>query len=111
MFSDVRIGTFYDEAVGELHNLGIVQGYDDGRFGPNDYVTRGQIAVLMKRLRDELMGEELAGSQAPSSTLAASVISVLVPSVKLTNNIGEFDMIFTYSIIFCSSSIHIILPI
>jgi hypothetical protein len=56
IFTDVPEGAYYDEAVGELQAAGIVRGYEDGRFGPNDYVTRAQVAVMLQRLREELLG-------------------------------------------------------
>ena len=75
IFSDVEYGSYYDEAVGELNAAGIINGYGNGKFGPNDNVTRGQVVVLMKRLRDELMlyvspGQKSASNS--SNSLAAS---------------------------------------
>jgi len=72
IFPDVRRGTYYDEAVGELNQLGIINGYADGRFGPNDYVTRGQVAVLMQRLRDELTGSNAVQSSSSSSSTSST---------------------------------------
>lgn len=53
-FPDVPAGSYYDDAIGSMYNAGIIKGYADGRFGPDDYVTRGQVAVMMHRLRAEL---------------------------------------------------------
>ncbi|MFH0770388.1 MAG: Calx-beta domain-containing protein [Candidatus Peregrinibacteria bacterium] len=72
LFIDVPAGSFYDAAVGELSELGIIKGYGDGRFGPNDYVTRGQVAVMMKRLRDELKISGVASSSSSSSRSSSS---------------------------------------
>ncbi|MDD5056207.1 MAG: Calx-beta domain-containing protein [Candidatus Peribacteraceae bacterium] len=71
-FTDVEFGSFYDAAVGELAGLGIINGYDATHFGPNDPVTRGQIAVLMKRLRDELKGITPASSSTSSRRSSSS---------------------------------------
>jgi len=77
IFPDVRHGIYYDEAIGELNQIGIIQGYENGYFGPDDFVTRGQVALLMKRLRDQLMNDLLPSqplSQSQeSSSLAASL--------------------------------------
>ncbi|MBU2260274.1 S-layer homology domain-containing protein [Patescibacteria group bacterium] len=76
VFPDVRNGIYYDEAIGELSAAGIINGYDNGNFGPDDFVTRGQVAVLLQRLRDDLTGQRVAQeSTTPSSSLAASVVS------------------------------------
>ncbi|MFA6523124.1 MAG: Calx-beta domain-containing protein [Candidatus Peribacteraceae bacterium] len=74
IFRDVQPGTFYDAAVGEMYGAGIIKGYTDSTFGPDDYVTRGQIAVLMKRLRDDLTGGGtiVRSSSSVSSTAAVS---------------------------------------
>ena len=56
VFPDSPSGSYYDTAVGEMNSLGIIKGYDDGRFGPNDFVTRAQVAVMMQRLRNEIKG-------------------------------------------------------
>ncbi|PIP65603.1 hypothetical protein COU77_02510 [Candidatus Peregrinibacteria bacterium CG10_big_fil_rev_8_21_14_0_10_49_16] len=48
-FGDVERDSYYDEAVSDLSRIGIVRGYDDGRFGPHDPVTRAQVAVMIKR--------------------------------------------------------------
>ena len=49
-FGDVPDGQWYTEAVLWAAENGIVNGYGDGRFGPNDPVTREQIAAVLWRL-------------------------------------------------------------
>ncbi|MFA6039398.1 MAG: Calx-beta domain-containing protein [Candidatus Peribacteraceae bacterium] len=75
VFPDVRSGTFYDEAVGEMYGEGIIKGFEDGTFHPEDYVTRGQVAVLFKRLRDEINGVLPAPSSSGEATAGSSVSS------------------------------------
>lgn len=48
-FPDVEAGTWYTQAVAWAAEEGIVLGYDDGRFGPEDPVTREQLAALLYR--------------------------------------------------------------
>lgn len=48
-FSDVSPDTWYTQAVAWAAEEGIVLGYDDGRFGPEDPVTREQLAALLYR--------------------------------------------------------------
>ena len=47
-FSDVG-SSWYSNAVQWAAGEGIVSGYSDGRFGPNDMVTREQLAVMLYR--------------------------------------------------------------
>ena len=46
-FSDVAEGAWYADAVNWAARNGIVQGYGDGRFGPNDNLTREQMATIL----------------------------------------------------------------
>lgn len=82
VFSDVQPGSYYDAAVGEMYDLGVITGYDDGRFGPNDTVTRGQVAVMMSRFRATLgdsvaavVEEEEESSASSSNSSSSSSVS------------------------------------
>ena len=48
-FSDVAGGAWYAEAVRWAAGCGVVKGYDNGCFGPNDAVTREQMAAILYR--------------------------------------------------------------
>lgn len=73
VFGDVSGGTYYDSAVGDMYSAGIITGYSDGRFGPNDFVTRGQVAVMMQRMKAHLTGQSIAVSS--SSVSSRRVVS------------------------------------
>ena len=47
MFSDVTAGAWYKEAVNWAANNGLVSGYGNGKFGPNDNVTRQQLVAIL----------------------------------------------------------------
>ena len=47
MFHDVQNGTWYSEAVAWAVEQKIVSGYGDGKFGPDDQITREQLAVML----------------------------------------------------------------
>lgn len=49
-FTDVADGLWYSKAVAWASDKGLVNGYGDGRFGPNDQITRAQLATIMGRL-------------------------------------------------------------
>jgi hypothetical protein len=42
-FSDVTAGTLYSEEIGWLAENGVVQGYGDGSFGPDNCVRRAEL--------------------------------------------------------------------
>ena len=49
IFDDVPEGEYYSEAVAWAAANGIVNGYGDGTFGPDDILTREQMAAIMYR--------------------------------------------------------------
>ncbi len=48
-FTDVAADAWYADAVGWASSEGIVDGYGDGRFGPDDALTREQLAAILYR--------------------------------------------------------------
>jgi hypothetical protein len=66
-FTDVKAGDWYYEAVKAAYQYGLVQGYEDGRFRPNERITREQ-AVVMLRKAMALTG---LNPQTPEGTLGA----------------------------------------
>ncbi len=55
MFSDVQKGTFFEKSVAKLVRQGVVKGYENGEFGPNDSVTRAQVSVMIDRYDQEVI--------------------------------------------------------
>jgi hypothetical protein len=48
-FSDVPVGSTFYNYIETAYNRGIVGGYADGTFGPNNDVTRGQLSKMVVR--------------------------------------------------------------
>lgn len=48
-FEDVAPGRYYSQAVAWASENGIVSGYGNGKFGPNDLITREQLAAILFR--------------------------------------------------------------
>jgi len=46
-FNDVPDGEWYSDAVAWAAEIGVVNGYGDGSFGPHDNITREQFALIM----------------------------------------------------------------
>ncbi|MDD5026441.1 MAG: S-layer homology domain-containing protein [Candidatus Peribacteraceae bacterium] len=49
MFPDVQKNTFFAPSVATMVRTGVVQGYNNGTFGPDDPVTRAQVTVMIDR--------------------------------------------------------------
>lgn len=49
-FSDVNADAWYADAVNTLASLGILNGYPDGSFRPDQSITRGEFATITARL-------------------------------------------------------------
>lgn len=59
-FSDVPVGAWYEDAVKTLAALGVITGYSDGTFRPNEPITRAQFSAIAVRFTD-------AGARRPGS--------------------------------------------
>ena len=57
-FLDVEEGSFYNEAVYNLTEMGIIQGYESGYFGPGDTLTRSQLATLLNRYDEKIANDK-----------------------------------------------------
>ncbi|GIN39970.1 S-layer homology domain-containing protein [Heyndrickxia oleronia] len=45
--TDVKEGSYYAEAVNALAEAGVIKGYEDGTFRPNNQVTRAEVAKII----------------------------------------------------------------
>ena len=48
-FSDVSAGQWFSNAIAWASANGVVNGYENGKFGPNDMITREQLAAVLYR--------------------------------------------------------------
>ena len=49
-YDDVQPGDWYYTAVMEMTEGGLLTGYGDGRFGPDDVITKAQLNTIFNRL-------------------------------------------------------------
>ena len=81
-FTDVSSGDWYAAAVNWAASRGIVSGYGDGRFGPNDYVTREQLATMLRSFAVYKNAKSDASGDLSSFTDAENISSWAVDNVK-----------------------------
>ena len=74
-FPDVAAGKYYCDAVRWASSVGVVSGYSGGRFGPDDNVTREQLAAMLANYAGKVAGRDASGSAADFASMkdAASV--------------------------------------
>jgi len=93
-FSDIPSGAWYEEAVGVLTTLGIITGYPDGSFHPENGITRAEFAVIAVRFALSLPEDipNLPLSDVPVSHWAYSSINAAVQFGWITGyDDGHFD--------------------
>jgi len=49
IFPDVDYNAYYGAAVNVMSGRGVINGYQNGNFGPNDPVTRAQLTTILYR--------------------------------------------------------------
>lgn len=49
VFDDVKAGAWYADAVNWAASVGVVSGYGNGKFGPDDSITREQLAAILRQ--------------------------------------------------------------
>ena len=82
-FTDVTAGSYYEKAVTWAASNGIVTGYTAETYGPNDPITREQLAVILCRYAQYKGRDVSAGDTALAAfTDASSISSYAVPAFR-----------------------------
>ena len=89
-FTDVADGAWYAEAIRWATSVGVASGYGDGKFGPNDFITREQFAAMLYRFA-QLQGKDV--SRGDTNTLngytdAGTISSYALTAMKWANGMG-----------------------
>lgn len=97
-FSDVNAAAYYADAVTWAAENGIVSGYGSGNFGPNDAITREQLAAILYRYCEAMRYEISARSDLSAysdadsiSNWATDVISWAHP-MGLINGVSKTEL-------------------
>ena len=60
LFTDVTVGSWYNNAISTTANVGWITGYPDDTYRPNNYITRAEFATIAARfLSEEYDGENM----------------------------------------------------
>ncbi|MBP7058145.1 S-layer homology domain-containing protein, partial [Candidatus Gracilibacteria bacterium] len=54
VFSDVNAGTDYQQGIQWTYDNGIINGYGDGTFGPNNCVRRAELVKMISEYMDPM---------------------------------------------------------
>lgn len=57
-FSDVSRGMWFNTAISTLENAGVLDGYEDGTFRPNEYITRAELVKIAVSFYGTTAGKE-----------------------------------------------------
>ena len=88
IFDDVAAGSYYEKAIIWASENGIVNGYGEGKFGPDDAVTREQMAAILCRYA-KLMGYDTeASADLTAFADADSISSYAVDALSWANANG-----------------------
>lgn len=81
-FSDVPIGKWYTDAVGWASSTGIINGYGNGKFGPEDTITREQMAAILLHYANYKGYDVSASTSLSKYTDSAQISSYAVESMS-----------------------------
>ncbi len=56
-FSDVKNSEWHTKYIAHLENAGIISGYPDGSFGPNNPISRGEFVAICVRYYEKMNGK------------------------------------------------------
>lgn len=87
-FDDVAADAWYADAVAWAAENGIVGGYGNGKFGPNDPITREQMATILYRYAQAKGYDTTARADLSGYTDAASISGYAVEAISWANAEG-----------------------
>jgi len=77
-FPDVNYDDYYGDSLIKMQERGVISGYENGNFGPNDQVTRAQLVTILDRYENSLFLPYETGR-------TASVLDLICAGIDDTN--------------------------
>jgi len=90
-FADVLPGQWYSDAVAWAQSTGVVFGYSDTAFGPQDLVTREQIAAILFRYTARKNAAVSVRSDLASFKDAGEISAWASDSIQWANAVGMIN--------------------
>ena len=87
LFNDVPSEAWYYHAVSVANSLGIVSGYGDGNFGPNDLITRQDMALMTYKAA-QVMNKDVSSVRTMSFADAGSIAEYAATAVQTLADAG-----------------------
>lgn len=84
-YEDVAQDAYYGEAVRWATSVGVVEGYSDEAFGPNDLITREQMAAVLYRYAQHKGYDVTAQADLSQFTDAAQINDYAVQAMAWAN--------------------------
>ena len=87
-FSDVPVGQYYTGAINYCYNWGIITGYQNGKFGVGDKITREQVVTMLFRNSyedEEEFWEDEGIAEEDRDEVVASVLSDFPDADKVSD--------------------------
>lgn len=91
VFSDVKPGTWYYEAVNTMAQNGLLAGYSDGKFHPTDPITYGQFASILCRITGTPTASTTGENYLGSNHWAAYAIQNILQTDIFIRNYSKAD--------------------
>lgn len=113
-FPDVLTDTWYTEAVDWAAGYGIVTGYEDGTFRPDEQITREELCVIMDRLFLRLQGKNIGMARLLLPLLLATKSSQTVDQFVDAEDISPWALDSVVRMVECGivqgNEVHCFLP-
>ena len=87
-FQDLTAGAYYVDAINWANANGIVKGYDENTFGPNDNITREQMAAIMARYAAYKGYDTTAAADLSKYTDQGSISEYAYKNMQWANAVG-----------------------
>ncbi len=91
-FSDVDPNAWYADGVSYASNKGLMTGYSDGTFGPENPVLRGELATILQRFDERTLASQTANFTNVLCDLGKRVKLYEDPATKqILYGVGDFS--------------------
>lgn len=87
-FTDVEDGSNVQEAVTVLNKLGVINGYDDGTFRPDNNVTRAEFTAMLLRTRGMGSVGDTSLANPPFPDVTDPSVSWAIGNIRTAQNLG-----------------------